>query len=462
MTIGGHASGHLASAESRSFFSENQTASIGRRKVLRRALMASAATVALAAASPALAQNVHVLNGQTFTVTSNPQVINSLNIDPGGTVDLNNKTLIVTDNGVNTIWSGNITGVVNVGTILKTGTGTVTFADLTSVDNELHINGGKAVQTGTTNNIRYLTIGSDAGNGIFDISGGILNIAGPLPPNPGFQIGDFGGIGVVNQTAGAVNLTEAPMNIGNQGGNGTYNLSGGSITVTGASGVTIARTPNATRNSTGLLNIGGTGLFDMQDSVFVIGNNNPGGGPLTEGTLTQTGGIFRIQSGADLYLQGYNKGTYNLNGGVLEVGGTSLHGERYAGFGANGTGSYQFNMGGGTIKVIGSALMTTADLNATLTGGTSTIDTNGFGATWNGIFAGGGNLQKNGVGILTLNGVNTYTGATTVNGGTLALGAAGTVATSSGVNLATSGATFDITTGVQDDQGSVGRFRQHR
>ncbi len=105
-----------------------------------------------------------------------------------------------------------------------------------------------------------------------------------------------------------------------------------------------------------------------------------------------------------------------------------------------------FNLGGGTIKVITSALVTNVD--ATLTGGTtSTIDTNGLGATWNGILSGTGNLQKNGIGILSLNGVNTYTGATIVNGGTLALGGAGTIATSSGLNLAASGATFDITTG---------------
>lgn len=66
--------------------------------------MASVATVALAAASPAVAQNVHVLNGQTFTVVATPTTINSLNIDPGGTVNLTTNVLVVNDSGVDTLF----------------------------------------------------------------------------------------------------------------------------------------------------------------------------------------------------------------------------------------------------------------------------------------------------------------------------------------------------------------------
>ncbi|WP_186238368.1 hypothetical protein, partial [Burkholderia gladioli] len=44
----------------------------------------------------------------------------------------------------------------------------------------------------------------------------------------------------------------------------------------------------------------------------------------------------------------------------------------------------------------------------------------------------------------TLTGVNTFTGGATVNAGTLALGAGGSLAAGTGVNLANAGATFDI------------------
>ncbi|MEI6137211.1 MAG: autotransporter-associated beta strand repeat-containing protein, partial [Chloroflexota bacterium] len=46
-------------------------------------------------------------------------------------------------------------------------------------------------------------------------------------------------------------------------------------------------------------------------------------------------------------------------------------------------------------------------------------------------------------GSLTLSGVNTYTGATTINGGVLALGASGTINNTSSISIA-AGAGFDV------------------
>jgi fibronectin-binding autotransporter adhesin len=56
-------------------------------------------------------------------------------------------------------------------------------------------------------------------------------------------------------------------------------------------------------------------------------------------------------------------------------------------------------------------------------------------------------VTKDGAGLLTLTGANTYTGVTTIDSGTLAIGAGGSIATSSELNLASSGTTFNISSG---------------
>ena len=89
--------------------------------------------------------------------------------------------------------------------------------------------------------------------------------------------------------------------------------------------------------------------------------------------------------------------------------------------------------GSGTVTNSGaSAALTTGDATNTLFSG---VINDGASQTA---------LTKQGAGTFTLTGTNTYTGATTINGGTLALTGIGSIAASSGVNVANAAGNFDI------------------
>jgi YVTN family beta-propeller protein/autotransporter-associated beta strand protein len=82
---------------------------------------------------------------------------------------------------------------------------------------------------------------------------------------------------------------------------------------------------------------------------------------------------------------------------------------------------------GGTLQFAGANISSALPITLQTAGGT--FDTNGNAAALSGVISGPGALTKTGAGILTLSGVNTYTGSTTVNAGALIVN--GSIASSS-------------------------------
>ncbi|MGB3431364.1 autotransporter-associated beta strand repeat-containing protein, partial [Achromobacter sp.] len=171
----------------------------------------------------------------------------------------------------------------------------------------------------------------------------------------------------------------------------------------------------------------------VRNNVMLNGALTIAGGNAMDlnGTVSGNGGLIK-NGAASLTLSGVN--TYD--GGTLLNAGSLIVGNGAA------LGSGALTVGGGATLDATQALALANDiaLNAGLTAqGSQDL-------TLNGKLSGAGSLTKNGASTLTLNGANTYTGGTYVNSGTLALGAAGSLAATGTVTVA-SGATVDLSAG---------------
>ena len=190
---------------------------------------------------------------------------------------------------------------------------------------------------------------------------------------------------------------------------------------------TLSATSGYTIKLNGGLNILDAGCVNLRDGKLYVNDAISGisGGSLNAayqyigstgtGTFTQTGGTNSITFDSNseltptLYL-GYNSGasgTYNLTGGTLIL--KSL---------IKGSGTAAFNFGGGTLQASGN-FNTTLPMTLTGINGNANIDTAGYTVGLSGVLSGIGGFNKLGTGTLSLNTLNTYSGDTTVNGGTL-------------------------------------------
>ena len=219
-----------------------------------------------------------------------------------------------------------------------------------------------------------------------DLLLGTLQIAGRTGSQGGGLTSSFAfDSGVLDVTG--LTLGDRRGTSGNTGAvTGTLNLGGGSVSI-GNSGLIVAsNTSSLAANSVtatvnisgGVVNIGASG----GTSISLGSSNNSANGGATA-TLSITGGMLTV--GGDIKkgsVAGTVNSTLNLSGGTLDLGGHAL--------GAAGPGAITLNAESGTLRNV-------ASINGT------------------------GGLTKTTSGTLVLDGMNTYTGNTVVNEGTLVL-----------------------------------------
>jgi autotransporter-associated beta strand protein len=360
---------------------------------------------------------------------------NSLIKAGGGTLALagantyTGPTLITA--GTLQLGNGGTSGSLLPGSAL-TNNGTLAFNRSNAITQGVHF-ASVIVGSGAVTKLGAGTLvltGANSYTGLTTISEGVLNLQNATA----LGATDAGATVANNarlELQGGITVAGEALTITGQGGaafyNGALNSKSGSNTwagpiTLGGTSTRIGAEAGATLHVSGPIDSGGNNygvIFrpgDMTATVMVSGVNTYVGDTTILGGLVQlAGGDDRLPTGTKLRFGANNvSGSLDLNGCNQEVAGLTV---------VSGTVNFLTN---------------SAAAASTLTVYTS----NGAPSTFSGKLGGNLALTKAGADVLTLSGVNSYSGGTTISGGTLALSGSGTPG--NGTLDIRSGASFDV------------------
>ena len=392
------------------------------------------------------------------------------------------KTLGLAGTSAGNEISGIVSNNLNTLSVTKTGTSTWELSGANTYTGATTVSGGtltlSGARTGSSGSITVSNLAAtdatlNISNGTHAMGGNTISVAA-APTTVA--------TGTVNQTGGTVTFGTSGNQLlignGNIANTGIYNLSGGTMTVslssTAARGVMLG----VNTNGIGIFNLSGTGTLNMTaasggtgDTTLLIGRyessvNN------TQATFNQTGGTANV---GILSIGGNGTNGTGLLGTFTVTGGT-FTANQFPRLAAGNTNTAEINIGGTadvTLPAFPTSRGTSSTATITFDGGTlrplaaSGTYMGGLTAAYvkaggvkfdvattkditvsqdlltHGVSTGGG-LTKAGVGVLSLSGNNTYTGATSVTAGTLNLQHNNALGTTAGATSVTTGAKLQL------------------
>ncbi|HVE43861.1 MAG TPA: autotransporter-associated beta strand repeat-containing protein, partial [Gammaproteobacteria bacterium] len=410
------------------------------------------------------------INAGAIYATNN----NSLGDTVGNTIIANNAALHV-GGGITIAEALNITGtgLSSAGAIRSisgnnTLSGAITLAGSSRINsdaNTLTLTGGitgigQALTIGGSGNTTISTTGintSTAGTLTKDGSGVLLlnatnNYTGATSINAGTlrlgasdRIADSSDLTLADVASAVFDLNGFNETIANLTGGGStggnITLGAGTLTATqsldGTYAGVISGSGGFTKAGTAILTLSGTNTYSGVTNInagAIYATNNNSLGDTVGNTIIANNAALHIAGGVTI------AEALNITGTGLSSAGAvrSISGNNTLSGAITLAGSSRINSDANTLTLTGGIVGTGQALTIGGSGNT-TISTTGINTST------AGTLTKDGSGVLLLNATNNYTGATTINAGTLRLGASDRIADSSDVVLAdVASAVFDL------------------